>query len=622
MSTLKVILYLVNLWKVREITPSHVLYVYSPNRCTSDASPFARCRRRSCDRRRRQRDARTLAHALANLSQHDRAEGWAVKRSSDFVNEYPRRNTEGALSDGTSENPNHLLGTFPCLFPYGQGGFEVDRPIPVRYDAHGRWSIRYSDRRFRLDHLFIFQIFGVLQKRQLCAAAALQISKRSFLREEHAIQSLKPSDFELAAAEERARKPFSNPVIRTLRRNLSAARAKVMGTDESRIKVRSLIWGMCIKKCPPSIWLTINPADTQDPIAQVLCGQDFDLDNFTAFDEKPSSVAIAADPFASARFFHLVVQAVLQALLGIKGFHHARAVERETGVLGIVEGYIGTVEAQGRGTLHLHMVLWLKGAVTTDTMRERLSTADFREKVKRFISANIHADFSDTHGTAVLSLPQKSRVAFSRPVDPRSPDYDEKRKAAEKEIARTVQVHQCGYSCMKMMCGGRFACKRKAPFPLAADSWIDGNGRWGPRRMFGYLNNWCPEILQSIRANHDIKLITNGMETKDIVFYITNYATKKHLTSSNITPLLAKTFAFNGASAAEGRTTTLSALNKKLMQRCGNMLSREQELSAPEVISYLMDWGDRYISHHFKTIHWYKVSTLLKKTFPVLSVTR
>jgi hypothetical protein len=558
-----------------------------------------------------------LAHALVNLTQRDRAEGWAVKRSSDFVNEYPRRDAEGALSEGTSDNPNHLLGTFPCLFPYGRGGFEVDRPIPVPYDAHGRWSIRYSDKRFREDHLFIFQIFGVLQKRQLCAAAALQISKHCFLREENAIRSLKPSDFELAAAEERARKPFSNPVIRSLRRNLSAVRAKVMGTDESRIKICSLIWGMCIKKCPPSIWLTINPADTQDPIAQVL-----DLDDFAAFDKKPSSVAIAADPFASARFFHLVVEAVLQALLGIKGFQHARAVEREPGVLGVVEAYIGTVEAQGRGTLHLHMVLWLKGALTADKMRERLLTADFRAKVKRFISANIHADLPDTHGTAVLSVPQLSRVAFSRPVDPRKPDYNEKRKNAEKKIARTVQVHQCGHSCMKLTRGGRYVCKRKAPFPLATDSWIDENGRWGPRRTFGYLNNWCPEILQSIRANHDIKLITNGMETKDIVFYITNYATKKHLTSSNISPLLAKTFAFNGTSAAQGRTSSLSALNKKLMQRCGNTLSREQELSAPKVISHLMNWGDRYISHHFETIHWYTVLSLLKKTFPVLAATR
>ena len=111
-------------------------------------------------------------------------EGWAIKRSSDFVNEYPHLSEDGTRSAGTPDNPNHLLGTFPCLFPYGEGGFEVDRPTTVSYEAHCRWALRYSDKCFRLDHFFIFQAFGVLQKREICAAAALQMSKSSFLRHE------------------------------------------------------------------------------------------------------------------------------------------------------------------------------------------------------------------------------------------------------------------------------------------------------------------------------------------------------------------------------------------------------------------------------------------------------
>ena len=78
-----------------------------------------------------------------------------------------------------------------------------------------------------------------------------------------------------------------------------------------------------------------------------------------------------------------------------------------------------------------------------------------------------------------------------------------------------------------------------------------------------------------------------------------------------------KTFAFHHDS--EKRNFDLVATNKKLIQRCANTLSREQELSAPEVISYLMGWGDRYISHHFMTIPWFSVTTLLRKTFPVLN---
>ncbi|KAF8274858.1 hypothetical protein EI94DRAFT_1695495 [Lactarius quietus] len=100
-----------------------------------------------------------LASALANVARTDKMEGWAVKRSSDFVNEYPRRTADGACYEGSPENLNHLLGSFPCLFPYGEGGYEIDRLSPVSYDAH---------------------VFGVLQKRQLCAAAGLQIARSTF----------------------------------------------------------------------------------------------------------------------------------------------------------------------------------------------------------------------------------------------------------------------------------------------------------------------------------------------------------------------------------------------------------------------------------------------------------
>ena len=186
---------------------------------------------------------------------------------------------------------------------------------------------------------------------------------------------------------------------------------------------------------PPSIWLTINPADTQDPIAQVLSGQDIDLDNFVKLDQRPSDVAIASDPYASASFFHLIMNAIYECLLGIKGYKRGQPIQREKGVLGVIEAYIGTVEAQGRGTLHLHTVLWLRGGMTADRMKECLSTEEFRLKVKRFIATNIRADLPDVHRTEVLTIPRESRVAFSRPIDPRSPHYEQNRDDAERRLA-------------------------------------------------------------------------------------------------------------------------------------------------------------------------------------------
>ncbi len=120
----------------------------------------------------------------------------------------------------------------------------------------------------------MFQVFGVLQKCQLCSAACLQITKHAFIQHENTIKSFTLADFELAANKEQAHKPFSNPDMCSLRHTLSSIHVKVMGTNKSRMKICSLVWGMCVKKNLPSIWLTINPSDTQDLIVQVLCGKD------------------------------------------------------------------------------------------------------------------------------------------------------------------------------------------------------------------------------------------------------------------------------------------------------------------------------------------------------------
>lgn len=74
-----------------------------------------------------------ITHALQNVNPGGVADSnsapqrtYAV-RTGPFVNEYPRRDTEGHLSSGTYKDPNHLLGCFPLLFPYGCGGLETFR---------------------------------------------------------------------------------------------------------------------------------------------------------------------------------------------------------------------------------------------------------------------------------------------------------------------------------------------------------------------------------------------------------------------------------------------------------------------------------------------------------------
>lgn len=559
-----------------------------------------------------------MAHAMANTATSTHAD-FAVKRGSSFVNEYGRRDQLGNLTAGTSDDANHLLGAFPCLFPYGMGGFEVSRPIPLSYAEHAKWSLRYADRRFRKDHGFIFQLFGVIQKRQVCSSSCLQVSKKAFHDNEAKFRSVRPIDLEKASQEEARKVPVSNPTILSLKHHISTVRTKVMGTDESRMNLRSHIWGMTVMSGPPSLWITINPTDTHDPVAQVFAGQDINLDEFddtAGPDTHSRACIIAGDPYAASKFFHFTVQVILEELFGIQGHRdHTSHIKRQEGIYGTVQGYIGTVEAQGRGTLHLHILLWLLGSPTAAHMKELLSSDSFRARVTQYIADNIHGHVQGTSSQEFDIPSRNGALSYSRPIEPSAANYTHLASRMEFLLAKNVQKHKCGFACLKVI-KGRIMCKRRAPFPVSAKDWIDIEGKWGPRRLHPFLNNWNPTTLLCTRSNNDVKLITNGGETKEYGWYITSYTAKKQHNTSNASALLAKAIAFH--QKQERYTADIDLLNKRLIQRCANTLSREQEFSAPEVISYLMGWGDRYVSHQTETIYFSSVISLLKRQFPAL----
>ena len=80
----------------------------------------------------------------------DITERYAYKRGGRYINEYARTLEDGTRYEGDPENPNHLLGSFPTLFPYGAGGFETNRLVKVTYEKHIRWALCYHDKRLDL----------------------------------------------------------------------------------------------------------------------------------------------------------------------------------------------------------------------------------------------------------------------------------------------------------------------------------------------------------------------------------------------------------------------------------------------------------------------------------------
>lgn len=83
-----------------------------------------------------------------------------------------------------------------------------------------------------------------------------------------------------------------------------------------------------------------------------------------------------------------MVKSTLESLYGFTKSPSGHP-NRVLGIVGTVRAYVGMVESQGRGTLHLHMIMWLEGAPTPAEMQEALKSKEFRDKVAKFISCTI-----------------------------------------------------------------------------------------------------------------------------------------------------------------------------------------------------------------------------------------
>jgi len=137
----------------------------------------------------------------------------------------------------------------------------------------------------------------------------------------------------------------------------------------------------------------------------------------------------------------------------------------------------------------------------------------------------------------VKTIKKESFVTYSRPLDPVKKQESEEQ---EVKLAHAVQLHGCSVAtCLKLI-KGHLQCKCHASFQLAKDDWVDADGQWGPKQFCEFLNNWNPTIMHTLRANHDVKVVMSSADTKKLVWYLTNYATKKQQQSSNVSALLAK----------------------------------------------------------------------------------
>lgn len=482
---------------------------------------------------------------LMNIWKDGHEGGYAVRHSRQPISDFPPTGDDNLCP---ADQQNFFEKVFPCLYPYGQGGLESTRSVPLDFPEHIRWSLQYFDRRFRKHETFPFIVFGISQRRQALSSARIQMQGRLFEREARVVSSVTTEKLEQAKSDEEKGLPISDEAVRALKKHVYATAARVSGSDQSRYRLRSQIWSTSTVLGPPSLWITINPSDLHDPIAQVFAGEDIDMDNFMATlgpDKAKRAKNVADDPYAAAKFFHFMISTILETLFQVEVT--AAQVKSKMGVFGCVTAYFGTVESQGRGTLHLHLLVWLKDVPSPEEITALLKTEAFRKRVVDFIWANFRAYTPGLDSAeSIEKIPHNNEIAYSRPPNPDLDNYDGEIQWSELALARMEQIHVCKpRRCLVYDWHNQLVCKRRAPFQLLDEDFVTETGLCGPKRLYGYVNTWVSSILINARCNNDGKFLTSGAETKNITFYVTSYAAKKQGRNHNVSAVMADGYAYH-----------------------------------------------------------------------------
>ena len=152
---------------------------------------------------------------------------------------------------------------------------------------------------------------------------------------------------------------------------------KVSGSVTSKKYIRNEIWSLIAQEGAPLWYITLLPADVKNPIALYYVDHDVTFKPGIRVPEERYRL-IASNPVACARFFNFMVEQFIKHVLGVGSDH--------PGLYGETSAYYGTVEQQGRLTLHIHLLLWIKDGLNLDEIGDCIIdlTSDFQQQLVKY----------------------------------------------------------------------------------------------------------------------------------------------------------------------------------------------------------------------------------------------
>lgn len=462
----------------------------------------------------------------------------------------PRRPVRGTIRvEQTSNEPINefannrelLGGAFPTVFPLG---FVSNRQgsLSKRESQH---LLRQFTNVAAREQKLIFLLFNQLQRHEASRAVSARVNNQpqaaedferfatdpEFVRNVNEACRVLPAD--ASDAERQHQKFLIRNILAIVSPFIRIAGNQVPFSPMQRNFGKSILYALCQTFGMPSIFLTISMDDSYSELTIRLSNPIHGNDAFPVteaglmdalrdqmqevhgIDISPAGLArrTANNPVAAAQTFIMTRDALIYGLLQAprEDGEVRKSVPiggRPKGVLGVVRTYYGAVEVQGRGSLHLHLVLWtgippnfasasagtevleqavadmLNRTVKAELMIDEHVKSILREQHNRFANAGTAAQQTNNNRTDAAADPTRAAelqqreealqaAAADRLLRPMTlpnlpPDAtveDVQRRASL--VACTCNMHKHTFSCHKGKCGHircRF-CMARGPCP-------------------------------------------------------------------------------------------------------------------------------------------------------------
>ena len=522
------------------------------------------------------------------------------------------------------ENPSLFTWLFPHLDPWGIGGFhEKSRAVPVSMEDQLKYLLELEDGRFQKDPDFAFVYFNILQKKAVCDSVHFRVAAAQQKRIVDEILATDKNELNRLIARLKANKSYQpqsteEKRILGLVTKVGASLHDIPGTTGYKLKMRNEIRSVIAFRGTPAFFITLNPSDVNHPLVRLFAGDHIRLEMLERGQELTEwqrRLVVANNPGACAKFFHAIISNFITVVL--------RYGRKDRGLLGKCTAYYGSVEAQGRGTLHCHMLVWLYGHPNPQKMRNLMAAStDYETDLFAWLESLIKCELLGTTVTVTeppgteLPRPRFSETTTylhpSTQLGPRIDEVDE--TAFPLHFASSVNdlVQQCNWhnhteTCWKYLKRGEKRtdanCRMRIDGTTRDSTFTDPEtGSILLRRLHPRIANYNDVIIFLLRANMDIKHVGSGEAAKALIYYLTNYITKSSLPAHvGLSALLHAIHRTSDKYEAK-HDWDVKEYSGALNIIVNSMLSR-QEISHQQVMSYLVGGGDKYTSETYRIIH-------------------